>query len=304
MRPATFCEYFHVDTFTTEPFSGRPAGVVYCVHTPDTAEMRHVASEFGALEVAFVLPPEEAHEPSRVRCFSAQGELARSECAWIAAHYVWARLVRHCPGASPALLSAGACDMQAWRSDDAIHVLERHPAPTLTAIAASGVALTLAEALGVAVDALCDSDRCPIALSGSALLLVPMRSAGSLDGLQIDRDRLAGAIAALGASECLVYAVADTAQPLRTRSRLLRLESGCRDEPISAHAHVPLAVHLYQRGLLQPGPASSCTFTGFSGDRLGRPGEVSVDVQFHDGEPVSVVTRATAVIVYRAELPL
>jgi PhzF family phenazine biosynthesis protein len=65
-----------VDAFTTEPFSGNPAGVVTNASGLSSAEMQKIANEMNLVETTFVFPPNDATADFLIRYFTPQNEVA------------------------------------------------------------------------------------------------------------------------------------------------------------------------------------------------------------------------------------
>jgi PhzF family phenazine biosynthesis protein len=68
-------EFWQVDAFTTVPFCGNPAAVVFEAAGLETAAMQAIAREMNLSETVFVLPPEDRAADYRVRIFTPRSEL-------------------------------------------------------------------------------------------------------------------------------------------------------------------------------------------------------------------------------------
>src|SRR3954468_15437767 len=82
---------FQVDAFTTERFTGNPAGVVLDADLLTDAEMAAIARELNNADTAFVLKPDAADHELRVRFFTPRTEASFVGHATVATHYVLSR---------------------------------------------------------------------------------------------------------------------------------------------------------------------------------------------------------------------
>jgi predicted PhzF superfamily epimerase YddE/YHI9 len=78
---------YQVDSFTTRPFTGNPAGVVLEAQGMTDAEMLAVARELNNSETAFVLPADAADHDVRVRFFTPTTEVPTCGHATVGAHF-------------------------------------------------------------------------------------------------------------------------------------------------------------------------------------------------------------------------
>src|SRR3954468_3082937 len=88
---------FQVDAFTTERFTGNPAGVVLDADALTDAEMLAIARELNNADTAFILKPDGPDHELRVRFFTPRTEASFVGHATVATHYVLSR-----PGAQRA----------------------------------------------------------------------------------------------------------------------------------------------------------------------------------------------------------
>jgi len=82
---------FQVDAFTTERFTGNPAGVVLDADSLTDAEMLAIARELNNADTAFVLKPDGADHELRLRFFTPRTEASFVGHATVATHFVLSR---------------------------------------------------------------------------------------------------------------------------------------------------------------------------------------------------------------------
>jgi len=67
--------FWQVDAFTTQPYCGNPAAVVFDAADLPAEAMQRIALEMNLSETVFVLPPEDAAADYKVRIFTPRNEL-------------------------------------------------------------------------------------------------------------------------------------------------------------------------------------------------------------------------------------
>src|SRR3954471_9478957 len=82
---------FQVDAFTTDRFTGNPAGVVLDADSLGDAEMLAIARELNNADTAFILSPDGPDHDMRARFFTPRTEAGFVGHATVAAHYVLSR---------------------------------------------------------------------------------------------------------------------------------------------------------------------------------------------------------------------
>ncbi len=68
-------EFYTLDVFTQDAFTGNPLAVVMDANDLDGAVMQKIAREFNLSESVFVLPPEDAGNTAKLRIFTPDREL-------------------------------------------------------------------------------------------------------------------------------------------------------------------------------------------------------------------------------------
>jgi PhzF family phenazine biosynthesis protein len=207
-----------VDAFTSEPFSGNPAGVCVLPEARDDAWMQHVAAEMNLAETAFLRAREDGFD---LRWFTPTVEMDLCGHATLAsAHVLWesGRL----PFAEVARFHTRSGLLTAVRRDDWIEL--DFPATPEEAVAAPP---GLAEALGAT----------PRYVGKSRFdYLVELDSEESVRNLRPDFGRL-GTFAARG-----VIATSRSAAPdFDFVSRFFAPAAGINEDPATGSAHCCLA---------------------------------------------------------------
>lgn len=291
---------FHVDAFTTEPFSGNAAGVVLDADGLTDAEMLSIAAELKHSETAFVSAPDGDDHDLVVRFFTPTVEVPACGHATVATHVA---RTRHFGLPSHALVQrTGTGLVQPITVNveaDEITVTMDQGTVSFDDALHEGDLDALLRALGLGrVDLLPDL-RPTVAGTGVPMALVPVRSRGSIDRLTPDFARLDELAAVL--PRCVMVFTLDTGdRSVLTHSRMFAPAIGIDEDPVTGMAHGPLGALLAREGVLdvRTGPT---TFRGRQGVAMGRQGEIDVTVSEVDGAYSAAITGGAAVV-YQAEL--
>jgi PhzF family phenazine biosynthesis protein len=292
---------FQVDAFTSQVFTGNPAGVVLDAELLEEQELHAIARELRGGDTAFVLPPDAPDHDLRVRFFTPRAETAFVGHATIAVHAVRAAL-----GLAP-------CHRQKQRSGIVAtgHLegtpgprffFSQAPPPLQGAFAGTGFDGVLA-ALGLAPSDL--DPLCPAIIAGErgARALIAVRDGAILARLRPDLAQLA----VLSAEGCppgfFVYTRSPAVPDCDTEARMFCPAIGIDEDPVSGNAHALLAMHLHSLGLV-PERQGALGFTGRQGHHLGRPGAVGVVLHRAGATIGSVQIEGSAAIAFEAGIAL
>ncbi len=292
---------FQVDAFTTQMFSGNPAGVVLDAQDLPEGDLQAIARELRGGDTAFVLPPDSADHDLRVRFFTPRAETAFVGHATIAVH-----AVRNALGLPPAhrqkqrngIIDTGSLeDLQGRR-----YFFSQPPPPLHGAIDANGLRAMLA-ALGLETPSL--DPLCPAVIAGErrARALIGVRDGGVLARLQPDFAQLAALSAAGHPPGYFVFTRSPAVPNCDTEARMFCPAIGIDEDPVSGNAHALLAMHLHSLRLVAERDGK-LSFIGRQGHHMSRPGVVGVTMH-RAGEAIDAVRiEGGAVIAFEATLDL
>ena len=126
---------FQVDAFTTERFTGNPAGVVLDADSLTDGEMLAIARELNNADTAFVLKPDGSDHELRVRFFTPRTEAGFVGHATVATHYVLSRdgapKLPTVGGRVRQRQKSGIVDIEVRGEGTARRIAVRQPAPPL-----------------------------------------------------------------------------------------------------------------------------------------------------------------------------
>jgi PhzF family phenazine biosynthesis protein len=294
---------FEVDAFTQKRFAGNPAGVVLDADDLSDTEMQQIAREVGRGDTAFVLSPPNSDFDLRMRFFTPKCEVPFVGHATLAAHYVRATLSG--PAAKPLRQQSGTglITVDAREHKGMIEIGMRLPAPKAVRALESQELDSLLDALGVSHGDL--DPRVPVEIyaTRNARLLLGLRHAQSLETLRPNLDALARLTPHLGADGYFVFALTEQRDHARCESRMFCPAIGVPEDAVSGNAHSMLGTLLVRHGLLKAADGVARLY-GSQGRSVGRPGEVSVEVEVRGSDPQSVRISGTAVIVFQTALDL
>jgi len=295
---------FQVDAFTTERFTGNPAGVVLDADSLTDAEMLAIARELNNADTAFVLKADGPDHELRVRFFTPRTEASFVGHATVATHFVLSR-----EGAANAnnkgrvrqRQKSGIVDIEVRGEGDARHIAVRQPAPPLGRQLNDRERLAVLDALALSTG---DIDtRCPLRIVGGAgtRLMIGVRSTEQLKQLKPDFSRLTTLSAQLGAAGFFVFTLSHGMPGCLTESRMFCPALGIPEDPVSGNAHGLLGAYLVEQGLLpHSGPITK--FTGAQGHHVHRAGRVDVELEFTDGKLDGVWIVGQAVEIFETSM--
>jgi len=297
---------FQVDAFTTERFTGNPAGVVLDADSLTDAEMLAIARELNNADTAFVLQPDGPDHELRVRFFTPRTEAGFVGHATVATHFVLSReggINAGKKGRVRQRQKSGIVDIEVRGEGGTRHIAVRQPAPPLGRQLNDRERLAVLDALALSTG---DIDtRCPLRIVGGAgtRLLIGVRSTEQLKLLKPDFSRLTTLSAQLGAAGFFVFTLAHGMPGCLTESRMFCPALGIPEDPVSGNAHGLLGAYLVEQGLL-PHSGPMAQFTGAQGHHVHRAGRVDVELEFTDGKLDGVWIVGQAVEIFETSMTL
>lgn len=262
-----------IDAFTSEPFTGNPAGVVLEADGLTDTQMQRIAREINCPETAFILPSTVAEADLRIRWFTPTVEVGLCGHATVAAFHALAEEGRYRlePGTQQILYietRSGVLPVSVdWRGETrwvwlGLPVPRFEPCPEVE---------ELLRALGCPADACLDL---PVVLTGERDVLLGVRELAQLWALKPDWTALERASAQSDLRGLCVF-TPETIDPANhAHSRFFAPACGISEDPVTGSVSGPLAVWLCDRGL-----ATGERLVLEQGDSMGRPGRVHVELR-------------------------
>lgn len=269
---------FQVDAFTTQLFSGNPAGVVFPSDGLEDQQMVLLARELGNSETAFI-----NSDKQTVRFFTAIQEVPLCTHATLASYHVLTTMLGLPYGKHTMVCKAGKLS---------IHVEEQGSHPTIAVrqnAARFGQVLTpdlVLEALG------CDflDTTLPIqwVSTGNPKILVPLGSLAQLSALQPDRQALIALGKSLGCPGFYCFSLEASQEGVDAHARMFSPGSGVDEDPVTGNAAGALGVYLITYGKIDASHA--CVIR--QEDSRGRFGFIHVQM---DGDVPTITGSAVTV---------
>ena len=277
---------FQVDAFTTERFTGNPAGVVL-----DADSLTDGKCWPSRASSTTPIPPSCSSPTVPItNCAYVSSRHAPRRSfvghATVATHFVLSRDGAHTAGNSGRVRQrqkSGIVDIEVRGEGATRRIAVRQPAPPLGRQLNDRERLAVLDALALSTG---DIDtRCPLRIVGGAgtRLMIGVRSTEQLKQLKPDFSRLTTLSAQLGAAGFFVFTLSHGMPGCLTESRMFCPALGIPEDPVSGNAHGLLGAYLAEQGLL-PHTGATAQFTGAQGHHVHRAGRVDVELEFTEGQ--------------------
>jgi len=268
-----------VDAFTTQRFSGNPAGIALLAADEEMFSdsfMQHLAAELKHSETAFV--KWEGDNRYCIRYFTPEGEVDLCGHATIAAFTALRDLDRLAPGSYRALTLAGELDIEVSENSVWMDMAPPVEARTFT----DEEAAELYAAYGLTLDAMPEHFRPQAVSTGLCDILLPVKSQELLDAAVQDE----AAVTELSKHYDVVgvHMFYPSLQPNETaHCRNFAPLYGIPEEAATGTANGALTYYLYRCGAIQPGDENRIV----QGESMGKPSEVLSRLEL-DGDGIKV----------------
>jgi PhzF family phenazine biosynthesis protein len=294
----------HVDAFTTEPFTGNPAGVVLDARGLNEKAMQNIAREMNLSETAFVLPSTLKSADIQIRWFTPAAEVPLCGHATIASFHALAESGMYGmkrPGTYHFRLQtrSGILGIMVEKKYSGTMIEFQLPIPEFRVH--KKIPAALLKALGLRPS---DVQKNLPYVSESYLYL-PVRKLAAIKSLRPDLgllDSFTRASKTLGIS---VFCLETIEQSSAVHSRFFAPAVGIVEDPVTGSANGPLGVYLYQYAIHRDFPIPSfllpdgrMEFIAEQGDDIGRRGRVKVRLRVtgHGVRQVSIAGEAVTIM--------
>jgi PhzF family phenazine biosynthesis protein len=290
-----------VDAFTTEPFTGNPAGVVPNADGLTELQMQRIARELNNSETAFIFSPTAADHDVQVRFFTPTREVPICGHATIAAHYVLATTTKSSSRRVLQKTGAGILPVDIVRTESGYQIVMTQGRIELGSVLEEAARQTLLSALHLQEHDL--EARCPIQIvsTGHSKVMIGIRSRATLNRLAPDLGALAALSQAIDCNGYFVFTLDSTDPAIRVHGRMFAPAIGISEDPVTGNANGPLGAYLVHHGLIAH-DNRSLTFIAQQGEAIHRPGTMEVRVGIRDKQPVEVQIVGNAVVVFDTEI--
>lgn len=296
-------KYFHVNTFTTLPMKGNPAGVVLGSDSLKTTDMQAIARDLALPETVFVLKPVNREAVASLRWFSPAQELEISGHGTLAAITVMIRERLIAPPDSFVQVvnldyKSGQLAVSISKSngtDPSVWI--NLPVPALSPF--GGAQEDIFRHLGI-TDNDIDS-RLPIMKSDTRVLIIPVLGLLTLRKIAPNFENLKKILHDENLRGVSTFC-RETVRPSSTfHSRYFSPGTGINEDPVTGLVNGILA-HYWVSTVLPSVENRTYTFSGEQGEAINREGEVKINVHIRDGKTHGVEINGAARILLQGTL--
>lgn len=294
---------YQVDAFTSQKFTGNPAGVVTNADGLTPEQMQRIARELNNSETAFLFSPQDTDCDLHIRFFTPKAEVPICGHATVSAHCVTA-LERGLTGHARVRqrTGAGVLPVDVYPEGEGYRVVMTQGAIDIRPPLPEQVQLQIMQALGLPMEQLRPDLPMAIASTGHGKVMVGIRDLERLHSLRPDYEQLSRISAATGCNGYYVFTLHPGQDPL-VHGRMFAPISGVPEDPVTGNANGPLGAYLVHTGLAGAGQ-ETFSFRAAQGEAMGRAGTIGVEVDIRAGRPVQARISGTAVVVFQTELTL
>jgi trans-2,3-dihydro-3-hydroxyanthranilate isomerase len=296
-----------VDSFTSEPFSGNPAGVVVDADDLSDEQMQIIAREMNLSETCFISSSSKEEIDFRFRWFTPTIEVDACGHATLAGLHILAE-ESHIPlSEEPTHLSidtkSGVWNARVWLEENRPMVMFSMLHGQLSLEACPIPLDELARILRVDINDIGIGGYEPEILQANfRQLVVPIGSMDSLKKMRPDFSSLSEILEELGTSMHL-FTQETVIESSDVHSRHFAPNYGIDEDPVTGAGNAALFAYLLARGLVDVNKPVT-HLVGEQGHIVGRPGYVKGEVHIKEGEIEQVAIGGNAVTVMDAEMDL
>lgn len=297
-------EFFQLDVFTSEAFTGNPLAVFPDAEGVSDLEMQSIAMEMNLSETVFVLPSDKALK--RLRIFTPKQELPLAGHPVVGTWNLLARLgvVEAVADGSVTIeqeLNLGVLPVEITFRDSEVDLVTMTQGEFDLAASTTDerVLEQLSEALGLERDELFVSQGLPVATvsTGIRAMDVPVVSLTALGRIRVDPRRLGDIYLEQGAVGCYAFTFETMEDGSFVHARFFAPADAIPEDPATGSAAGSLAGYLRHFGALESGD-----FVIEQGDIMGRPSRIHASVGGETGSVGTVRIGGRSTVVARGEV--
>ena len=269
---------YQIDSFTTRPFAGNPAGVIPNADGLTASQMQAIARELNNSETAFVIPAESLDGNVKVRFFTPTTEVPVCGHATIAAHFALA--LEGAPfGTWRQLCGAGEIPIETEQHNGLIRVWMHQRPATFEKPLSAIIAARIITALGLAANEVHSDLPLQVVSTGHSKVVVPIKTNGAVARLKPDMAALSALSSEIGCNGYYPFEMPFDEAGASARGRMFAPRIGIPEDPVTGNASGCLGAYLLHHALLETDAEGRIVFVAYQGTEVGRPGSVLVDAQ-------------------------
>lgn len=292
---------YQVDSFTNTLFSGNPAGVVLNADGLTDDDMQSIARELNNSETSFFFSPKDDTYDGELRYFTPKIEVPTCGHATIAALY--AKAVEEKLGNCKLNIKTkvGILPMEIAMRGNGYYISMTQGEVYISESLHGSLVKELLIALKIRETDL--DARCPvqIASTGHSKVMIGIKSRNTLNEMNPDNGKLVDLSEKIKCNGYFVFTL-DTNKPnVLTEGRMFAPAIGINEDPVTGNANGPLGAYLIHNKIMQE-ENGKLEFVGFQGEKIQRPGSITVEVTVNKGIPERVKISGEARIVFKTEI--
>ncbi len=289
-------KYYIADVFTRETFSGNPLAVIPDGDRLSDEDMQRIAREFNLSETAFVCGPR-SEGLCTVRIFAPATELPFAGHPTIGTAHVLAaqRLIPLNEGSNDFVFQEGVGKVPVRiEMRDGQPVFCQFSTAKLPEFGPPLSSETLAGIVGLLPEDVLDGHYGPDAVScGVPFHFVPLARMSSLANIQLDTASYQMWAARSWARSICIF-VRDPSNSARLHMRVFSPSFGFVEDPATGAAAAALAAYMAAR---EPARDGQFRWEVWQGYDMGRPSQLHIEADKHNGEVMAVRVGGTAVVI-------
>lgn len=267
---------YQVDAFTTTPFTGNPAGVVFPADGLDEETMLNIARELNNSETAFIFTKDHGY---MIRFFTAKREVPLCTHATIASYHILATQYGINSGLHQMECQAGNLTVELGKEEKNPLVLVTQAPATVLGSLTIQQTRKLGKALGLQsslIRILTDLQPLPAMVStGNPKILVSLPSNAVLSALTVNRQELIALGSEIDCPGFYCYTLEKLEAGVDVHARMFSPGSGIDEDPVTGNAAGALAYYLGSENIHE----EPYRLTIAQGEAMGRKGYVKVSLQ-------------------------
>ncbi|WP_462409801.1 PhzF family phenazine biosynthesis protein [Neobacillus sp. Marseille-QA0830] len=267
---------YHIDAFTSEPFSGNPAGVVLEAEKLTENEMQKIANELSLPESAFLMPSEHPEADFKVRFFTPTEEINFCGHATVGLSWLLATEFDYLQKNDQVIFETniGLIPVKWIMEDDQlVRVSMTQNAPSVKE--SQFDSQRMAELIGIDAKELDDRYLIKIGNTGNNHLLVPVKSRKAIESAEPMLKELAAMNREYQISTTHLFTF-DTNEEFDVYTRGFGPGVGINEDPVTGSANGALAGYFYLEGIIAKNQKHQLKIG--QGHAMGRPGTLFVTV--------------------------
>jgi len=293
---------YQIDSFTKDKFKGNPAGVVVNADGLDDKQMQNIARELNNSETAFLFSPDGPDCDGVIRYFTPKTEVPICGHATIAAMYAKALEENLDSCILKIKTRIGVLPFEIIRSNGDYQVLMTQGKFELSQKLDEQITNKIIEALGLESSDI--NSKCPvqIASTGHSKVMICIHHRARLNELNPNYHQLSELSNEIKCNGYFVFTFDSDQKDILTYGRMFAPAIGIHEDPVTGNANGPLGGYLVQNKLVDF--QDSFEFKGRQGEKMGRPGVVTVKVKIENGTPTLIQIKGDAVVVFKTEIEM